>query len=149
MEDNVESRYQPGEKDSWRSRWLRWLASDSAKRYPLPGLVAYYWTGGTPKACSVSNISSSGIYILTDVRWMPGSVIPMTLQRVNAAEKAPEDWIAVVTQVIRTGPDGLGLAFVFTRSENLFGDEIPAERVADKIALKRFLKRLKLNDKSA
>jgi PilZ domain len=134
---------------SWISRWLLRLTSGSAKRYPLSGLVAYYWTGGTPKSCSIANISESGVYILTDERWMPGTVIPMTLQRVGASGKDPEDWIAVITQVVRAWPAGRGLAFVFTRSSNLFGDEIPPERVADRKALKRFLKRLVAHDGSA
>jgi hypothetical protein len=142
----VESESLARRTDSLMSRLLRWLATDrgNAKRYPLPGLVAYYWTSGTPKACSVGNISSTGMYVFTDERWLPGSVIPMTLQGVSATEQDPEDWIAVLTLVVRSGPDGRGLAFVFSRSTNLFGDEIPPERVADKKALKRFLKHLKL-----
>ena len=125
-------------------RLLRWLASDAAKRFPQPGLQAYYWTGGAPRACSVGNISSSGMYVFTDERWLSGSTIPMTLQRAGVPGSDPEDWIAVVTQVVRSGPDGYGLAFVFTRAAKLFGDEIPPERVADIKALKRFLKQLKL-----
>ncbi|MGO9438358.1 MAG: PilZ domain-containing protein [Terracidiphilus sp.] len=142
MEDTVESESPARSKVSWMSRLLRWLTTNPAKRYSLPGLVAYYWTSGTPKACSVGNISSSGMYIVDDERWLPGSVIPMTLQKDSAAGR--EDWIAVLTQVVRSGPDGHGLAFSFSRSTNLFGNEIPPERLADNKALKRFLKHLKL-----
>ena len=125
------------------SRFFRWLTSTSAKRYSLPGLVAYYWTSGTPKACSVGNISSSGMYVVNDESWLPGSVIPMTLQRDDAAEQEAEDWIAVLTQVVRSGPDGHGLAFFYTGSTQLFGDAIPPERVADTKALKRFIRHVK------
>jgi hypothetical protein len=128
------------------SRLLGWLAADRTKRHPLPGLVVYYWTGGAPKACSIGNISSSGMYICTDERWLPGSVIPMTLQRVNATGEEPEDWVAVLAQVVRSGPDGYGVAFVFSKSTNLFGDEMPQEKIADSEALKRFLRHLKLPD---
>ncbi len=69
----------------------------------------------------------------------------MTLQRVSADGQEPEDWIAVLMQVVRLGPDGRGLSFVFSNSTHLFGDSIPPERIADKNALNRFLKRLKLS----
>ena len=143
----MDSEPQGQTKDSWLSRFLRWISADSqpAKRYPLPGLVAYYWTSGTPKACSVENISSTGMYVFTDERWLPGSVIPMTLERVSADGQEPEDWIAVLIKSSAWRPDGRGLSFVFSNSTHLFGDSIPPERIADKNALNRFLKRLKLS----
>jgi hypothetical protein len=144
MEGTVESESPTPWKDSWVSRLLRWLiGSAAAKRYRLPGLVAYYWTGGTPRACSVGNISATGIYIVTDDCWLPGSVIPMTLQTAGVTVQDSDNWIAVLTQVVRSGPDGRGLSFVFSRKTHLFGDEISPERIADKDALKRFLKHLK------
>lgn len=127
------------------SGFLHWLTTDSAKRYPLPGLVAYHWAGGAPKACSVGNISATGMYIFTDDRWLRGSVIPMTLQRVSTTGRNAEDWIAVLSRVVRSGPDGFGIAFVFSRSTKLFGDVIPPERLADNKALRRFLKHVKRN----
>jgi hypothetical protein len=142
----VESEYRVRPGDSMISRFFRWLqADDSAKRYPLSGLVAYYWTGGTPKACSVRNISSTGMYVFTDERWLLGSVIPMTLQRGTAAEQDSKEWIAVLTRVVRSGPDGFGLAFVCSKSANLFGDGIPPERMADNRTLKQFLAHLRLS----
>ena len=129
-------------KDAWTSRLFRWVATDQAKRYSLPGLVAYYWTSGTPKACSVGNISSSGMYVVDDEAWLPGSVIPMTLQRDGDAGQDAEDWIAVMTQVVRSGPDGHGLAFSFSGSTQLFRDEIPPDRLADNKTLKRFIKHM-------
>jgi hypothetical protein len=118
---------QPAEKDRAESeapkrepfmtRLLRWLATDrrKARRFPFPGLVAYYWTGGAPKACQIGDISTTGLYIVTEERWLPGSVIPMTLQRANTSGEAPDDWIAVQTYVVRSGIDGQGLALVFSK----------------------------------
>jgi hypothetical protein len=127
------------------SRLLRWMATMPAKRYREPGLVAYYWTSGKPKACPVGNISSSGMYVVAEEQWLPGSVLPMTLQTDSTSEHDGEEWIAVVTRVVRSGPDGFGLAFVFSRvTSHLFGDAIPAERVADPRALKRFIRRVKV-----
>jgi len=137
---------------SWITRVHRWITTNPAKRYSPPGLVAYHWTSGTPKACAVGNISSSGMYVVSDEPWLPGCVIPMTLQRAGEIEygdagqedsgQDKEDWIAVMTQVVRSGPDGRGLAFVFSNSADLFANEIPRERVADTKALKRFIKHL-------
>lgn len=146
MEGDVASQSPTLSKKSWITRWLLRMTSSAAERYPVSGLVAFYWAGGSPRSCTVGNISSSGIYVITEERWRPGCVIPMTLQRVSAAGETPEDWIAVIAKVVRVGPDGRGLAFSFSRADNIFGDAIPPERVADRRALLRFLKRLKQQD---
>lgn len=153
MESQFSSESDVSESNvSWRTRFRRWITTDPAKRYSPPGLVAYYWTSGSPKACAVGNISSSGMYVVNDEPWLPGSVIPMTLQRATDIEQVDagqegatqdkDDWIAVMTQVVRSGPDGRGLTFVFSNSTDLFANEIPREKIADTKALKRFIKHL-------
>ena len=146
LKEKEEAESEASKKDSFMTRFLRWLATDrrKARRFPLPGLVAYYWTGGKPKRCSIGDISATGLYLFTNERWLPGSMIPMTLQRVGNAGQAPEDWVAVLTQVVRSDTDGRGLAFVFSRFVNVYSGEIPSESVADKKVLERFLKQLKL-----
>ena len=125
------------------SRFFRWLTTLPARRYSLPGLVAYYWTAGAPKVCSVGNISTSGMYVHANEAWLPGSTIPMTLQESGDPEAAGDGWIAVLAQVVRTGPDGFGLAFVFSESAQMFADAIPPERLANDRAVKRFLKHMR------
>ncbi len=146
LKDKEEAESEAGKKDSFMPRFLRWLAIDprKARRYPLPGLVAYYWTVGTPKARSIGDISATGLYLFTDEPWLPGSMIPMTLQRAGTPGQAPEDWVAVLTQVVRSDTNGRGLAFVFSRFVNVYSGEIPPESVADKKVLERFLRQLKL-----
>jgi hypothetical protein len=126
------------------SRFLRWLTTAPAKRYSLPGLVAYYWTAGTPKVCSVGNISASGMYVHANEAWLPGSMIPMTLQGDSDPEEDGDGWLAVLAQVVRTGPDGFGLAFVFSEPGHMFADAIPPERLANDRAVKRFLKHMRV-----
>lgn len=65
------------------TRLLQWLNADNRKamRFPLPGLVACYWAGGKPSACSIADISATGLYLITDERWFPGSLIPMTCKK--------------------------------------------------------------------
>jgi hypothetical protein len=127
------------------SHFFRWLTTLPARRYSLPGLVAYYWTAGSPKACSVGNISTSGMYVHASEPWLPGSMIPMTLQEgSDDPEETKEGWIAVLARVVWAGPDGFGLAFVFSESAQMFTDAIPPERLANDRVVKRFLKRLRV-----
>ncbi len=126
--------------------WLQnWLSSDRrrAHRHPLPGLVAYYWTGSAPKAYQISDISSSGFYVLTEERWFPGTMVLMTLQRTDAAGRNLDESIAVQSRVVRWGNDGLGLAFVPSRAVDAKSGEALRENGADKKTLDRFLERLK------
>jgi uncharacterized protein len=129
---------------SWFIRFLRWLSTDrrAAKRHPLPGLVAYYWTGGAPQAFHIADISFVGLYLLTDERWFPGTMILMTLQRTNTDGDDPDDFISVLTRVIRWGTDGVGLTFVPSNTVDLnTGESLPDTGVGKK-ALHRFIQRV-------
>jgi uncharacterized membrane protein (UPF0127 family) len=130
-------------------KWIQnWLSSDRrrAERQALPGLVAYYWTGSTPRAYQISDISSSGFYVLTEERWFPGTMVLMTLQRTDRAGKNLDDSIAVQSRVVRWGSDGLGLAFVLSRAVDPNNGESLRENGADRKTLERFLDRLKSAD---
>ncbi len=133
-------------KPSTLKAWLQnWLSSDRrrASRQPLPGLVAYYWTGSAPRAYQIADISASGFYLLTEERWFPGTMVLMTLQRTDGSGKNLDDSIAVQSRVVRWGSDGLGLAFVVSRSiDPTSGDSI-RENGVDKKTLERFISRLK------
>lgn len=125
--------------------WLQnWLSSDRrrSQRQPLPGLVAYYWTGSTPRAYQISDISSSGFYVLTEERWFPGTLVLMTLQRTDSLGKNVDDTISVQTKVVRWGSDGLGLAFVLARSADAADLYATRDNGADRKTLERFLDRL-------
>jgi uncharacterized protein len=128
---------------SWLIRFLRWLSTDrrGSKRHPLPGLVAYYWTGGAPQAFHIADISTNGLYLLTDERWFPGTMILMTLQRTNTDGDDPDDFISVLTKVIRWGTDGVGLSFVPSNTVDLNSGEPLPETGVGKKALHRFIQR--------
>jgi hypothetical protein len=127
-------------KSSSLKTWFQnWLSSDRRRspRQPLPGLVAYYWTGSTPRAYQIADISSTGLYILTEERWFPGTLVSMTLQRTDSNGKNLDDYITIQTRVVRWGSDGLGLAFIVSNNSESLRDG------ADKKTLERFLGRLK------
>ncbi|HEY6764483.1 MAG TPA: hypothetical protein VI386_06905, partial [Candidatus Sulfotelmatobacter sp.] len=50
-----------------------------------PLLVAYYWDGAAPTSHKIQNISSTGFYLTTKERWLPGTMVTMTLQRTDIA----------------------------------------------------------------
>ena len=129
---------------SWFVKFLRWLSTDrrASKRHPLPGLVAYYWTGGAPEAFHIGDISAHGLYLLTDERWFPGTLILMTLQRTNTDGDDPDDFISVLTKVIRWGADGLGLSFVPTNAVDMNTGALLPDRGVGRKALNRFVQRV-------
>lgn len=100
--------------------WLeRWWSPDPRKapREPSTGLAAYYWNGAAPKAHTVRDISATGLYVVTEERWYPGTLVLMTLQRTADGEKTAERSISVLSRAVRWGNDGVGLQFVL-RDEN-------------------------------
>jgi hypothetical protein len=121
--------------------WLeRWWSPDPRKapRDFANGLAAYYWTGGPPEAHPVRDISPTGLYVVTEERWYPGTLILMTLQNTAFGEEVAERTICVHSRAIRWGKDGVGLQFVL---QNESGDASMA--AADKKALDRFLQKLR------
>lgn len=95
--------------------WLqRWWSPDPRKapREQVPGLAAYYWNGGAPQAHEIKDISSTGLYVVTEERWYPGTLILMTLQKTENGEVSAERSISVHTRAVRWDKDGVGLQFV-------------------------------------
>jgi len=120
---------------------LGWLFSKErrgAVRHKSLPLVAFYWDGAEPVAHGVLDVSTAGLYLLTQQRWYPGTVLAMTLQRARAGAGDPARAIAVNARVVRSGSDGVGLAFVVSPSPEV----LPSYRAnqADEKAMRRFFK---------
>ena len=135
-------------------RFLRWLFFGSkrpdrrhGKREAISGLVAFHWTGGAPKAYRVSDISSTGLFLLTEERWTPGTVIVMTLQLDGDQTGMNEALqVCVDARVTRLGADGVGFEFLDLESSRLNTSETPMlGKRTEKEALESFLKRLRAN----
>jgi hypothetical protein len=82
-----------------------------AGRRVIAGLVAYYWDGGRPTAHNVKDISLTGLYMFTQDRWYPGTVIQLTLQETDKTIAPSDRWIIVHAKVVRQGSDGVALLF--------------------------------------
>jgi len=118
--------------------WLQRLLSPDppnprkATREALPGLAAYFFTGGAPAAHAIRDISPTGMYVFTNERWYPGTVVRMTIT--DRMGSAAERSITLNTTVVRWGNDGVGLQFVLQSAKDRHqGDG------ADKAQVDRFL----------
>jgi hypothetical protein len=127
------------------ARLKRWFSAEPpsgnrSNRHPLPGLIAYHWSGGTPQPYPLGDISGTGFYLLTDERPYPGTLIMMTLQRTGTNGERLGDSIAVYTKVIRWGPDGVGFAFVAPEVKDVKRSDHQPGELADQESLQKFLK---------
>lgn len=84
----------------------------SAERRPTENFFAYRWNGSRVTQEPVKDISSTGLYILTQERWQPDTLLSITLQRQGPFETNPERRIELQGKVVRYGKDGVGLAFI-------------------------------------
>lgn len=107
-----------------------------AERQLSPELAAHYWNGGSPMEHRIRDVSSTGLFVITEERWYPGTLLVMTLQkRDNSAEGS----IAVQSRAVRWGEDGVGLEFVtMDAGDPRRGQSVLAEGV-DRKTLEKFL----------
>jgi hypothetical protein len=136
-------------QESWprKKNWLERLLSNEpddkrgALRESIPGLTAFFFTGGSPIPHCIRNISATGIYVLTEERWYPGTVIRMTLT--DQHEPTAERSFTVNAMVMRWGNDGVGLHFIFqNKKDRRKRNPPPQERamgVADAATFKQYL----------
>ena len=83
-----------------------------AERKPATGFIAHHGSGDSAQQDDVKNISCTGLYLLTKERWLPGTVISLTLQMTDSLEQSSERRIMLPAKVVRWGEDGVGLSFV-------------------------------------
>jgi hypothetical protein len=103
-----------GKPKSWLQRFLNPDPPEPRKaaRAELAGLTAYFWNGGVSVAQTIRDISSTGLYVLTEERWYPGTMIQMTLKKTECGNPDAVCAISVMVKVNRWGNDGVGLSFV-------------------------------------
>lgn len=135
----------PSPNRSLKERFLRWLNPKPenadrrrAPRLPTQNLVAYCWTGGSPLVCKIGNVSQSGLYLVTDERWLPGTRVMMTLQK-DLPENVRPEISRVESEVVRWGENGVGCRFVESGFVDLNSGEILEGQVFDREAFQRFI----------
>jgi hypothetical protein len=137
------------EMGSLKRWWKGLLSKDSDRRrsdrLQAPKLVVYYWTGAKPEQHEVRDISPTGIYVVTDERWYPGTVVKMTLQMTDGAEKSFEEHISVESKAVRWGEDGVGMSFVMMNNANSTANGSSMPVTADRKTLEKFLSRFRID----
>ena len=74
-----------------------------AERRPAPGLAAYHRSGPNFMLDKIKDISSTGLYLLTQERWLPGEVVSLTLQKEGPPERNSARRAAVQARAVRWG----------------------------------------------
>jgi hypothetical protein len=125
--------------------WWKSLFSDDRRksdRVPAPALGVYYWTGAEPKQHQVRDISPTGLYVVTDERWYIGTLVTMTLQKIDVPADKEERSIAVQSKAVRHGEDGVGLQFILRESAASHSHQGSMAQGVDRKTLDRFLEGL-------
>lgn len=143
VESNGKKETKP---DSFGTRFKRWLnptsqpKSDRRRAYRryVPGMVAHYYTGGAPKPHDIADISMTGFYVLTQDRWMPDTMIQMTLQKPCAKGERKQS-ISVLSKIVRRGTDGVAAEFVMAESLDPHSRDVLPSQATDRFALARFI----------
>ena len=99
--------------------------------------------GSAPVAHGIRDISSTGLYVVTEERWYPGTLVLMTLQRSDVDDELAERAIAVQSRAVRWGPDGVGLQFVLPDEQGRHCSNEPMLDSAGRKEFERFLEQLK------
>ncbi|HEX4322256.1 MAG TPA: PilZ domain-containing protein [Acidobacteriaceae bacterium] len=111
----------------------------NAERKPSPELSAYYWDGGRPTEHAIRDISSTGLFLMTEERMYPGTIVVMTLQKKDRPDGDSERVLSVQSKAVRCDSDGVGLEFVLPEFDDpRRGQKLLAEGT-DRKALKKFL----------
>jgi hypothetical protein len=113
-----------------------------SSRVREPGLVAFYFTGGTPRPYPIEHISETGFYVHTKDHWLPQTMLLMTIQRPDRKLGDPLHAITVLAKVVRNDSHGVGHEFIMTESLPQNSLDIIPDMGTDKVALTRFLQPL-------
>ena len=84
-------------------------------------IMAYYWNGSVPIPHRVRDISRTGIYLFTEERWYPGTMLQLTLDfktgtAITPAGAVPVESTRVWAKVVRFAEDGVGFEFMLVKA---------------------------------
>jgi hypothetical protein len=134
----------------WKSLIERVLSRERRlrNRQPAPRLTAFFWNGTAPMKHEIRDISMTGLYLVTEERWYPGTLVMITLQKKSDVETSQDDILLVQSKTVRWGHDGVGLEFVLPEGKRGRGQKL-LDGGADRKALEKFLKSFKTANGSA
>jgi len=83
-----------------------------APRIVNPGLVGHYYNGGAPRAHEIRSLSLSGFFMKTQEKWLPGTIVRVTLQKPSENGDDPDISVTVSCRVVNVSAEGTGFEFV-------------------------------------
>lgn len=125
----------------WLSKIFSARDRRRAARHAAPPLMAFYWDGGIPIPHAVPDISRTGLFVRTADRWHPRTLLRVTLQKKSTDPLQSDETITLQCRVVRTGEEGVGLAFMVAEGFNGDGQQAVG-RLATRKELNRFFKSL-------
>jgi hypothetical protein len=137
------------------ARFLRWLYPEQRKahRHSYPPIVSYLGAVHTTRPYPVADVSASGFFMVTPERWLPGTEMPVTLERTDVGGAGFGKSITLLSTVVRTGPSGVGFSFAVPDSKESFANPSKSENGsalgghwATRGDLEKFLDGLKLEE---
>jgi hypothetical protein len=131
------------EARSWFKKF--WSSSERRKgrrKSPLPLVAYFYWNGGVPEPRQVRDVSPTGMYLLTEQRWYPKTLITMTLMRSDKPSDDPDRCLTINVKVVREDSTGVGFEFVPSLPERIAGPRSTSSQAANSKDLSRFVQDL-------
>lgn len=125
----------------WLSKIFSARDRRGAARHPSPPLMAFYWDGGIPIPHAVPDISRTGLFVKTAERWHPRTLLRVTLQKKSNDPLLPDETITLQCRVVRTGNEGVGMAFMVAEGFSGNGHS-SVGRLATRKDLNRFFESL-------
>ena len=118
-----------------------WTARDRrcAPRQPAAELDAGFWYGASPQSRAIRDISASGLYLITQEQWYPGTIVRLALRTRDVTWQDQAQALSILTRVTRWGRDGVGLQFLAPDSEKTLSGNLAASPLADATRLNHFL----------
>jgi hypothetical protein len=126
-----------------RKNWLEWLwpqeRRGSTRKETVP-LEAYYWDGDVPEPHYVRDISPDGMFLITEQRWYPNTLVTISLTRRDRPKEDPTRSLRITARVVRSGSDGVGFKFMFVAAQDRRTiDDDPLSNTIDKSIMLEFL----------
>jgi hypothetical protein len=82
------------------------------------------------------------LYVITEERWYPGTLVQMTLKKAKNGGTGTESSISLMVRANRWGNDGVGLAFVVRDPRNSRNGDAAETSAIDREDLDQFLARI-------
>lgn len=87
------------------------------ERVPSPGVDVCYSSGMEQKRATIKNISPTGVFVLTEDRWLPGTTVQLTLQHKSSGNDCSAAQARIRARIVRHDVDGVGMEFLHGKVE--------------------------------